>query len=254
MSKAMNVQPEFIKLLAPEIRWQIVQLLKAGDQRVQELVERLDQPKNLLSYHLKQLRDHALVSYRRSDADRRDYYYSLNIPHLQALYQQTGEELYLAAPDSAEAFAGIQNYRWTPPVRVLFLCTHNSARSQMAEGLMRQLGGTNAEVYSAGSAPAGVHPYAVEVIADMGIDISQQQSQHLDAFLDQAFDYVITVCDNVREVCPTFPNNVETVHWSFPDPLAAPSDEQLQVFQQTAASLAERIQYFMLLIQNEREE
>jgi ArsR family transcriptional regulator, arsenate/arsenite/antimonite-responsive transcriptional repressor / arsenate reductase (thioredoxin) len=254
MSKAMNVQPEFIKLLAPEIRWQIIQLLKAGDQRVQELVERLDQPKNLLSYHLKQLREHALVSYRRSDADRRDYYYSLNIPRLQALYQQTGEELHLAPPDPSEVFAGIQHYRWTPPVRVLFLCTHNSARSQMAEGLMRHLAGTNAEVYSAGSVPGGVHPYAVEVMAELGIDIRQQQSQHFDAFLNQSFDYVITVCDNVREVCPTFSNNVETIHWSFSDPLAAPGDEQLQVFRQTAESLAERIQYLMLLIQNEREE
>lgn len=105
--------------------------------------------------------------------------------------------------------------------RVLILCTGNSARSQMAEGLLRHLAGDRFEVLSAGSKPSVVNPFAIEAMRQRGIDISGQRSKHLSQYLDQPFDYVITVCDNAAETCPIFPGRAQRIHWSFPDPAAA---------------------------------
>jgi arsenate reductase len=105
--------------------------------------------------------------------------------------------------------------------RVLILCTGNSARSQMAEGLLRALAGDRFEVFSAGSKPSHVNPFAIEAMRQRGIDISGQRSKHLGEYLDQPFDYVITVCDNAAETCPIFPGKAQRIHWSFPDPAAA---------------------------------
>lgn len=118
------------------------------------------------------------------------------------------------------------------PIRVLFLCTGNSARSQMAEALLRTYGGTDFEVASAGTDPKGLNPLTIEVMAEAGIDVSKQQSKSLDRFLDQSFDYVITVCDRARDNCPTFPGDNERIHWGFDDPAAAigNSAQQLAVF------------------------
>jgi arsenate reductase (thioredoxin) len=114
-------------------------------------------------------------------------------------------------------------------LRVLILCTHNSARSQMAEALLRQLGGARFEVHSAGTEATRVHPMAIAAMADIGIDITGQRSKHLNEFLGHDFDYVITVCDSAHEACPIFPGRPERVHWSFPDPSAAQgSDERRQ--------------------------
>ena len=104
--------------------------------------------------------------------------------------------------------------------RVLILCTGNSARSQMAEGLLRTLAGDRFEVVSAGSKPSRVNPYAIQAMAQRGIDISGQRSKHLSEYLDQPFDYVITVCDQAAETCPIFPGKAQRIHWSFPDPAA----------------------------------
>jgi arsenate reductase (thioredoxin) len=116
--------------------------------------------------------------------------------------------------------------------RVLILCTGNSARSQMAEGLLRELAGNRFEVFSAGSKPSIVNTFAIQVMKERGIDITSHRSKHLSEFLKQPFDYVITVCDNAAETCPVFPGRAERIHWSFPDPaLAEESDqERLQVF------------------------
>lgn len=105
--------------------------------------------------------------------------------------------------------------------RVLILCTGNSARSQMAEGLLRHLAGDRFEVFSAGSKPSHVNPFAIEAMRQRGIDISGQRSKHLSEYLDQPFDFVITVCDNAAETCPIFPGKAQRIHWSFPDPAAA---------------------------------
>jgi arsenate reductase (thioredoxin) len=111
-------------------------------------------------------------------------------------------------------------------VRVLILCTANSARSQMAEGLLRELGGEKVEAFSAGSEPSRVNPYAIEAMAARGIDISSHRSKSLQEYIQQPFDYVITVCDNAAESCPLFPGKAQRIHWSFPDPAAVQGNHE----------------------------
>jgi arsenate reductase len=123
--------------------------------------------------------------------------------------------------------------------RVLVLCTANSARSQMSEGLLRHIGGEHIEVQSAGTHPSVVNPLAVEAMRERGIDIGHHRSKHLSEFLDQPWDVVITVCDNAAENCPIFPGKVERIHWSFPDPAAVEGthEEQLQAFRDVRDAL-----------------
>lgn len=113
--------------------------------------------------------------------------------------------------------------------RVLILCTANSARSQMAEGLLRALAGDRFEVFSAGAKPSSVNPLAIEAMDERGIDIRSHRSKHLNEFLNDPFDFVITVCDNAAESCPIFPGPAQRIHWSFPDPAAAQGDHQEQL-------------------------
>lgn len=131
--------------------------------------------------------------------------------------------------------------------RVLILCTGNSARSQMAEGLLRELAGARFEVESAGTRPAGLRPEAVEVMREMGVDISGQHSKSVDEFAGRAFDYVITVCDDAREECPVFPAGTERVHWSFDDPAAVGGDarERLDAFRRVRDEIAERLRAWL---------
>lgn len=133
------------------------------------------------------------------------------------------------------------------PIRVLFLCTGNSARSQMAEALLRTYGGTDFEVASAGTDPMGLNPLTVEVMAEAGIDVSKQQSKSLDRFLGQSFDYVITVCDRARDNCPTFPGDNERIHWGFDDPAAATGshEQQLAVFRRVRNEISERLRLWI---------
>ncbi|MEK6571047.1 MAG: arsenate reductase ArsC, partial [Bacteroidota bacterium] len=127
--------------------------------------------------------------------------------------------------------------------RVLFICTGNSARSQMAEGLLRSLGGNEYEVYSAGTHPSFVRPQAIQVMKEIGIDISSQYSKSLDQFVDQAFDFVITVCDNAKEMCPVFFGAKEMLHWSIKDPVEVWGSEevQLQAFREARDELNKRV-------------
>jgi arsenate reductase len=129
-------------------------------------------------------------------------------------------------------------------VRVLFLCTHNSARSQMAEGLLRELARDRFEVYSAGTEATLVRPLAIRAMEESGIDISGQESKALDVYLDQPFDYVITVCDEANEACPFFPGAESRLHWSFADPSQAEGseDERLAVFRRVRDEIKERIE------------
>lgn len=123
--------------------------------------------------------------------------------------------------------------------QVLILCTGNSARSQMAEALLRHLAGERLGVASAGSKPSSVNPLAIEAMAEQGIDISDYRSKHLNEFLTHPFDYVITVCDNAAESCPLFPGKAERVHWSFPDPAAVTGShvEKLNAFREVRDDL-----------------
>lgn len=131
--------------------------------------------------------------------------------------------------------------------RVLILCTGNSARSQMAEGLLRTLAGEKVDVYSAGSKPSFVNPLSIQVMGERGIDIHAQRSKHLNEYLSQPFDYVITVCDNAAETCPIFPGRAERIHWSFPDPAAMTGgdDNKLTAFRQTRDAIETRLKTWL---------
>lgn len=125
--------------------------------------------------------------------------------------------------------------------RVLFLCVHNSARSQLAEGLLRAMAGNRVEVFSAGSEPSHVHPLAIRVLQERGIDPSAQRSKSVNEFASEKFDYVITLC--AEEVCPIFLGATTKLHWALPDPAATPGSEedQLQAFRRTADELNARL-------------
>jgi protein-tyrosine-phosphatase/DNA-binding transcriptional ArsR family regulator len=241
--------PDFLKLLAHDLRWQILQLLAQSDRRVQELVALIGRPMNLVSYHLRLLRNAGLVEEHRSAADGRDLYYALTLTHLSRHFHNAGQQLHPALGCNAA----------TPPspnaASVLFLCTRNSARSQMAEALLRAQSGTRPiRVASAGTQPATVDPDAIRAMARMGIDIASHTSKHLDRFRSEHFDHVITVCDQARENCPTFPGEPNVIHWSIPDPVLAggtDEEERLAVFVQTAHALATRVSYWLMRLDGE---
>jgi arsenate reductase (thioredoxin) len=133
-------------------------------------------------------------------------------------------------------------------LRVLFVCTHNSARSQMAEGFLREYGGDRFEVFSAGTEATAVRPEAIRAMAEVGIDISGHVSKTVDHYLGQSFAWVITVCDQAREACPIFPGATETAHWGFDDPSAATGDElaRMAVFRRVRDEIARRVRIFAL--------
>jgi arsenate reductase (thioredoxin) len=128
--------------------------------------------------------------------------------------------------------------------KVLFLCTGNSARSQMAEAFLRDMAGDRFEPLSAGIAPRGLHPLAVEVMREIDIDISQQQSKDVGEFLGTPIPYIVTVCDNAKEHCPIFPGTYKYMHWSLEDPAAAEGtkDEKLTVFRRVRDEIASRVE------------
>ena len=130
--------------------------------------------------------------------------------------------------------------------KVLILCTGNSARSQMAEGLLRSLAGERFDVASAGVSPSSVRQEAIEAMREIGVDISSHRSKSVDEFLGQEFDYVITVCDNANEQCPVFPGKTKRIHWSFEDPAAAEGsgEEKLRVFCRVRNEIRSRLEEF----------
>ncbi len=135
----------------------------------------------------------------------------------------------------------------TAPIRVLFVCTHNSARSQIAEALLQRQGGPDFEVHSAGTEATRVNPLAIRVLAEQGIDWTGARSKVVTEFLDQRFDYVITVCDRARETCPVFPGSVNTLHWGLDDPAAVQGsdDERLAAFRRTEMEVSTRLRPFV---------
>lgn len=250
--------PTFLKLLAHEVRWHLLTALVVSDHRVQELVNQLQRPQNLISYHLRLLKNEQIVRERRSSADGRDVYYSLDVEHLHTLYLDSGQTLHpaLALTPPVIKPGDVPPGLNEQPFRVLFLCTHNSARSQLAEGILRTSGGALVAAFSAGSQPGSIHPLAIRAAQTFNIDLSGQRPKHMDEFTGQTFDYVITVCDQVREICPVFPHEPQQIHWSFPDPVAlnGPEAEQIQAFLQTARELTVRIRYLRLMMERRRQE
>jgi arsenate reductase (thioredoxin) len=135
------------------------------------------------------------------------------------------------------------------PIRVLFVCTGNSARSIMAEALLRHHGGDEFEVHSAGTLPRGVNPLTLRVLSEAGIDASFARSKSVEEYLGQTFDYVVTVCDQARQVCPVFPGVHESLHWGYEDPAEATGSEEdrLAVFRRVFIQIGERVRQFATL-------
>jgi protein-tyrosine-phosphatase len=231
--------------------------LARSDRQVRELTALVGQAQSLTSYHLRQLRVGGLVTMRRSSADGRDAYYSLDLAACRDLLTEAGAALHPGlrlAPAAVTPPAGGKGGRPArPPVRVLFLCTGNSSRSQMAEAILEQLGGARVEVVSAGSHPKAIHPNAVLVMGERGIDISGRRSKPLSDFVEQRFDHVISLCDRVREVCPDFPGPPAVAHWSIPDPAAeaAANEHSYPAFVRTADELKTRIQFLLSAIEHD---
>ena len=231
--------PAVLRLLAHDVRWAIVRELAQSDRGVSELVSRTGQAPSLVSYHLAQLRGQGLVSARRSAADARDSYYMLDLGATGEAMGAMARAIHpglLAQPAPAGA-----------PRRVLFICTGNSSRSQMAEAWLRHLGGPGMEALSAGTVPSSLHPLAVEAMRERGIDISGQRAKHVDGFRGQDFDRVVTLCDRAREACPELPGARTTTHWSIPNPAEAhPPD--LDAYRATAKEVGTRVGYLLPLL------
>lgn len=234
--------PGFLRLAGHPVRWRLLGELAHSDRRVTELCSALDMPQNLVSYHLARLRSEHVVTRRRSTADGRDSYYLLDLECCRELLAATGAALH-------------PGLRLVPPaarlparrVRALFLCTGNSARSQIAQALIGQLGGGAVEARSAGSHPKPLHPNAIRVARERGLATDGWRSKHLDELTGDRFEYVISLCDRVLEVCPEFPGHPDVIHWSVPDPSrAVDSDkETYPAFRRTAEELATRIAFLL---------
>src|SRR5690348_8888202 len=243
----------FLQLAGHPVRWRLLTELGRSDRRVGELAALVQEPQNLVSYHLGQLRAGRLVSARRSSADGRDLYYTVDLGRFGDLLALTGRTLHpglrLTAPASLDGTLSADPLSaGAPPApRLLFLCTGNSARSQMAEAIAQARSGGRVQAFSAGSKPKPVHPNAVRVMREAGIDLSSRRSKHLSVFAADSFDYVITLCDRVREVCPEFPGHPGYVHWSVADPGASggSDDQTYPRFKQLAAELETRIGYLL---------
>jgi protein-tyrosine-phosphatase/DNA-binding transcriptional ArsR family regulator len=237
--------PRFLRLAGHPLRWRLLSELAHGDRRVGELCALAGRRQSLVSYHLRQLRDGGLVSARRSAADGRDSYYVLDLARCGHLLASAGGALHPALGPTTPTHT-----RGSTRAHVLFLCTGNSARSQMAEALCEQLSGGAVDALSAGSRPKPLHANAVRVMRDRGLDISGRRSKSVSEFGGRRFDYVISLCDRVREVCPEFPGAPQLIHWSIPDPAGAPGSkaEALPAFERTAAELETRIGFLLAAI------
>jgi protein-tyrosine-phosphatase/DNA-binding transcriptional ArsR family regulator len=251
MASSSQAAPAFVRLAAHPLRWRLLSALTEGDYRVRELVTLLGQPQNLVSYHLRLLRDGGLVTATRSSFDGRDSYYHLDLDRCAEALADTGAALHPALRQDA-----------TPPIppvgqqrslrlriAVLFVCTGNSARSPIAEALLRHHTAGRVTVTSAGSRPKPrLHPNTVRVLREaFGIDIADRSPQHLDTLASRRFDHVITLCDKAREACPEFGHHPQRLHWSIPDPATAGDTDQASypAFQHTAADLDTRVRHLL---------
>ena len=237
--------PGFLGLAGHPLRWALLCELARTDRQVRELTALLGEPQSLVSYHLGRLRAGRLVSARRSSADGRDTYYTIDLTRCGELLAATGAALHpglrLAVPTAVPSGGALP-----ARPRVLFLCTGNSARSQMAEALLEHMAGGTVEARSAGSHPRSLHPNAVRAMREHGIDLSGRHAKHLSEFAGQRFSYVITLCDRVREICPEFPGPPALIHWSMADPAReAAGEDSYPAFQRAAASLRTRIGFLL---------
>jgi protein-tyrosine-phosphatase len=207
------------------------------------------EPQNLVSYHLRLLRDGGLVTTNRSSFDGRDTYYHLDLDRCAEALSGTGAALHPALRREPAQGDPRADQPRTPRAGVLFVCTGNSARSPIAEALLRHRTGGQVDVASAGSQPRpGLNPNAVRVLRDeFGIDITGQRPRRLDAVAGRRFGYVISLCDKAREACRDFPEHVRRVHWSIPDPAAVGDTDQTgyAAFRRSAADIDTRVGHLL---------
>ncbi|MCU1398593.1 MAG: ArsR family transcriptional regulator [Acidimicrobiales bacterium] len=235
-----NGPPAILGLLSDPLRWQLVLELGCSDRRTGELVELVRKPQNLVSYHLGELRRAGIVTARRSSADGRDVYYRVHVARCSDLLAEVGLSLHPGHSNISQQSRATVRHRSQP--RVLFLCTGNSARSQIAEALVEHRSGGTVAARSAGSDPKPLHPFAVRVLAERAIDIADRSSKPLTRFARSRFDRVITLCDKVREICPEFPGSPTASHWSIPDPAAAGDERAIEdAFQRVADDIEDRV-------------
>src|SRR6266511_1378632 len=220
--------PSFLRLAGHPLRWRLLRELACSDRQVRELTALLGQPQSLDSYH------------------------SLDLAHCGELLIATGAALHPGLRLVQPAHAEDGPVPPSPRARVLFLCTGNSARSPMAEALTKHLAPVTVEAFSAGSHPKSLHPNAIQIMREHGIDLSGRRPRQLREFAQQRMDYVVSLCDRVRERVPQLPEDPERIHWSIADPARdGDGDEQTYpAFQQTAAELATRVRFLLHHIQS----
>ena len=248
-SVSVAAPPSFVRLVAHELRWELLATLADSDYRVRELVARVGQPQNLVSYHLRLLRDGGLVTATRSSFDGRDSYYHLDLARCAGALAATGAALHPALREDAGPPIVPGGQQRAPGVAVLFVCTGNSARSPIAEALLRHHSADGVTVSSAGIRPKPhLHPNTVRVLGDhFGIDITGQRPRRLDTHASRRFDHVITLCDKAREECPELPHHPRRVHWCIPDPATVSDSNQASyvAFEHTAADIDTRIRHLL---------
>jgi protein-tyrosine-phosphatase/DNA-binding transcriptional ArsR family regulator len=230
--------PPLMQMASHPVRWALLTELAASDQRVRELAAAVDEPQNLVSYHLRLLRSAGLIEARRSTFDGRDTYYHLNLTSCAGAFAEAAAALHPALTPAPTKPAAARS--------VLFLCTGNSARSPMAEALLRKKGRGRIRAASAGSHPkTHLNPNAIRIMREMyGVDLRDSRPRPLAAVARRHFDYVITLCDKVREYAHD--HGVATaMHWSLPDPSAAPGSANYPEFRRVASELNDRIEFLL---------
>ncbi|GAA3221290.1 ArsR family transcriptional regulator [Actinocorallia longicatena] len=231
-----------MRLAAHPLRWRLLTGLAGGDLRVRELVKLTGEPQNLVSYHLRLLRQGGLVTAQRSSFDARDSYYHLDLDRCAEGIGGVGDALHPSLGREPRPLVPSRR-------KVLFVCTGNSARSPIAEALLRHRTDDRIEVSSAGTRPKPeIHPGAIQILRSRGLDIGAQRPRHLDTKLGHGFDHVITLCDKAREACPAF-DDARQVHWSLADPTQA--DDLRQAFRRTVTTIDTRIRHLLPVLAQE---
>jgi ArsR family transcriptional regulator, arsenate/arsenite/antimonite-responsive transcriptional repressor / arsenate reductase (thioredoxin) len=254
VDRAASDVPPFLRLASHPLRWRLLLELGASDQRVRELVECVDEPQSLVSYHLRLLRDGGLVTVRRSSHDGRDTYYHLDLDRCAEGLASAGAALHpglrIAAPPPDQPTAASPG--------VLFVCTGNSARSPIAEALLRHHTGGRIAVASAGTAPKShIHPHAVRVLRErFDLDIHAQAPRAIDDVAGPGsaatFHRVVTLCDKAREHLPGGEGWRRT-HWSVPDPADVPGRARYATFVSTATDIDARVRHLIPALDNWRQ-
>jgi ArsR family transcriptional regulator, arsenate/arsenite/antimonite-responsive transcriptional repressor / arsenate reductase (thioredoxin) len=240
------VPPELLRLAGHPLRWSLLRALSESDCRVRELSSALSEPQNLVSYHVGLLRRAGLVTARRSNHDGRDTYYHLDLDRFRLALDEVGTSLH---PSLHEAGHGSAPRRAPKrhEVSVLFVCTGNSARSPMAEAMLRHHRVPGVQVTSAGVTPrAEIHPYAVSVVhALLGVDLSGQRPRSVESLAGRRFDRVVTLCDRARESWPGLADHPHRSHWSTADPAADASGPTRAAFEEVAADINRRVRHLL---------